>query len=58
MLKPPFFLMKIQYDIFILFLRDLAVCMKIRYIIFYVLPKTRYFNTEFVALQYKNTNRY
>jgi hypothetical protein len=27
-------------------------------IFFYVLPKTRYFNTGFVFLQYKNTNQY
>ena len=28
------------------------------YFIFYVLTKTGYFNTGFVSLQYKNTNRY
>jgi len=39
-------------------LRDLAVCMKIKIFYFFcVLPKTRYFNIEFVSLQYKNTNR-
>ena len=28
------------------------------YVFFDVLTKTGYFNTEFVSLQYKNTNRY
>jgi hypothetical protein len=46
--------MKIQYD---LFFRDLAVCMKTKHF-FYVLTKTRYFNTRFASLQYKNTNQY
>ena len=44
-----------------LFLRDLAVCMKTKhfFIIFSnVLTKTGYFNTGFISLQYKNTNRY
>ena len=49
--------MKIKYDIF---LRDLVVCMKTNYFIYlfiYVLPKTGYFNTKLLSLQYKNTNR-
>jgi hypothetical protein len=46
--------MKIQYGFFfLLFFRDLAVCMKIKYIFFNVLTKIMYFNTEFVSLQYK-----
>jgi len=48
--------------IFILFLRDLAVCTKTKhYFYFYffnVLTKIEYFNTGFVSLQYKNTNQY
>jgi hypothetical protein len=50
--------MKIQYDF--LFLRDLAVCMKTKktfFLFFNVLTNTRYFNTGFVHLQYKNTNQ-
>jgi len=47
--------MKIQYDFF---LRDLAICMKTKHFFCYVLTKTRYFNTGFVFLQYKNTNQY
>jgi hypothetical protein len=45
---------------FYLFLRDLAVCMKTKYFFYFfnVLTKTRYFNTGFISLQYKNTNRY
>jgi hypothetical protein len=50
--------MKIQYDfLLLLFFRDLAVCMKTK-TFFYILTKTWYFNTGFVYLQYKNTNRY
>ena len=38
--------------IFYLFFRDLAICMKTKHF-FYVLTKTKYFNTGFVSLQYK-----
>jgi len=46
--------------ILFLFLRDLAVCIKTKHLIFFifVLTKTRYFNIKFVSLQYKNTNQY
>jgi len=44
--------------LFLLFLRDLVVCMKKNIYFFNVLTKTGYFNTEFVSLQYKNTNQY
>jgi hypothetical protein len=40
--------------IFFLALKDLAVCMKTK--IFFL--KTEHFNTGFVYLRYKNTNRY
>jgi hypothetical protein len=43
----------------ILALRDLTACMKQKKnIFFYVLMNIGYFNTGFVFLQYKNTNRY
>jgi len=38
--------------------RVLVVCMKTKYFFFENLTKTRYFNTGFVSLQYKNTKRY
>jgi hypothetical protein len=45
--------------IFYLFLRDLVVCMKTKYIFFSsVSTKTGYFNIGFVSLCYKNTNQY
>jgi len=60
-----FWIFPLMYEdtIFIfLFLRDLAVCMKTKHFIFIFLyiffMKTRYFNTGFVSLQYKNTNQY
>jgi hypothetical protein len=54
--------MKIQYEFFIYILERLGRMHKNKrfffIIIIYVLTKTRYFNTGFVSLQYKNTNRY
>ena len=52
--------MRLQYDFF-LSLRNLVVCMKTKHFVcvrnFYnVSMKTGYFNTNFVFLQYKNTN--
>ena len=38
--------------------RVLAVCMKTKHFLKKNLTKTGYFNTGFVSLQYKNTNRY
>ena len=41
--------------------RVLAVCMKTKHLFFnkhFFFTKTEYFNTKFVSLQYKNTNRY
>ena len=46
-----------KYDV-IFSLRDLTVCMKTKHFFFEDLTKTRYFNTGFISLQYKNTNRY
>jgi hypothetical protein len=46
-----------KYNLKFFFFRDLAVCMKTKHF-FYILIKTRYFNTGFVSLQYKNTNQY
>jgi hypothetical protein len=54
--------MKIQYEFFIYILERLGRMHENKrfffIIIIYVLTKTRYFNTGFVSLQYKNTNRY
>ena len=54
--------MKIQYEFF---LRDLAVCIKTKKNILFILLlfflffyENQVFNTGFVSLQYKNTNRY
>jgi len=47
----------IWFLLLLLLSRDLAVCMKTKYF-FNILTKTRYFNTGFVSLQYKNTNQY
>jgi len=50
-----------------IFFRDLAVCMKTKHFIlflffyffsYFIFTKTKYFNTGFVSLQYKNTNQY
>jgi hypothetical protein len=52
------FLFLWRYNMIFVF-RDLAVYTKTKYFFFcYVLTKTRYFNTGFVSLQYKNTNQY
>ena len=40
-------------------LRDLAICMKTNmFFLKNVVMKTRYFNTGFVFLRYKNKNQY
>ena len=51
---------QIQYVFFIYFWETWPYAWKqnIFFIFFNVLTKTGYFNTEFISLQYKNTNRY
>jgi len=57
MLKP-FFLKKIQYDFYFILERLGRMHENKKKIFFFAVTKTEYFNTEFVSLQYKNTNRY
>jgi hypothetical protein len=55
-----FFVVYKKYNM-ILALRDLAACMKANiyiYIYIYIYFENRYFNTGFISLRYKNTDRY
>jgi hypothetical protein len=50
--------MKIQYDFFLFIFERLGRMHENKLLFFNVLMKTRYFNTGFVSLQYKNTNQF
>ena len=55
-----FFVVYKKYNM-ILALRDLAACMKANiyiYIYIYIYIENRYFNSGFISLRYKNTDRY
>ena len=63
--KTSFFFMKIQYDFFKFFLERLSRMHENKtfysilfFLLFFFFYENQIFNTEFVSLQYKNTNQY